>query len=631
MTSRISFFKLTHNEWKRLGWLTAVQFLAFGLLIPFRLLISLAMAQNGMTGTTPEQILYSSVGFRKETDIILIIGFGIVCALCVFEYLHSQEKLDFYGSLAIRREMLFFVKFTAGTMTFAAAYLASQILSAVVGAVYGLMNATVLQEMAAAFVQGILFFLTSYAAAIVAVMLTGKILTSVLAVATFAGYGVLVWLIAAECVNVFFPALLLSDTWVGRMSVLEYSSPWILIFTWRPEGDSVRRGLTGMWPDMGSVCLFLVLPAVLVLISLALCRVRKTEAAGNALAFSWTEGLIKFLLALPAALLAGLFSHDSLLSPAWEICFIVLFGVLLCLIMEFIYRWDIRQIFAHKWHMAVTVAAALAVFLTMRFDAARINTYLPAREELAAISVRNPYSNFGYFDENGERISERKEILPLLETENVELLYPLAENGVQKFRESAGQKTAAFDSRLISVDLEYRLKSGRTVFRNYTVDYALYREIMEELLSDESYCRKFYPILTWDDTALEDAEDIYLLLAEDVTETLRTGRPESATDAIEYSRSAYEDVETTSEMLYWTPSRKQSRKLIEAYQKDLAENPCRPMDEGNLGTLHVWWKADPEGIQWTDSYPLTEGFARTENVLREIMKESAGPETEEDK
>lgn len=622
MTSRISFFKLTCSEWRKLGWLTAVQALAFGLLIPFRLLIDLATARNGMTSETPENILYTSVGFGKAHITAMITGLGILCALCVFEYLHSQEKLDFYHSLALRREKLFFVKYTAGAMTFVTAYLASQILAVLVGAIYGVRSAAVVQEMTVASLQGILFFLTSYAAAIVAVMLTGKVLTSVLAVATFAGYGLLLWVVAAECMGIFLPTLYLSGTWITRERVLNYSSPWTLIITWQPEGDSIRQGVTGMWPDLRSICLFLILPAALTLVSLALCRARRTEAAGKALAFQWTEGLIKLLLAIPAALLAGVFSYDNFRSPVWEICFIVLFGVLLCLIMEFIYRWDIRQIFSHKWHMAATVAAALIVFLGMRFDVAHVNTYLPAQEELAAMSVRYPYNEFSYFDENGEPISGWKEKLRLLETGQVELLYPLAENGVQRLEKNSGERPAA-DSRVTQVSIEYRLKSGRIVFRNYLVDYSLYRETMEKLLSDEAYCRKYYPILTWDDAMLENAEHIYTLLPEDLQETLGVSRPESATDVVMYSMSAESGIESTSYMTYCTLSGKESRKLIEAYQKDLAENPGGLIDADSFGTLNIEWRKDLAGQYLADEYPLTEDFTRTKKALLEILAEEA--------
>ena len=117
MTSRISFFKLTIDEWKKLGWLTALQTLIFFAIIPFRLLMSLAMEKRN--GEVPlADVLYKNVGFDKRLTTVTIVAMGILCALAVFSYLHSRKRLDFYYSLAIRRESLFLVKFTAGAMCF---------------------------------------------------------------------------------------------------------------------------------------------------------------------------------------------------------------------------------------------------------------------------------------------------------------------------------------------------------------------------------------------------------------------------------------------------------------------------------------------------------------------------------
>lgn len=145
MTSRISFFKLTVNEWKKLGWLTAVQALVFALFIPLRLLLPLALEKK-IKARSLTDVLCENVGFDKTLTTVMIVAFGILCALAVFSYLHSRKRLDFYYSLAIRRDTLFLVKFTAGAMTFAAAYLANQLLAILVGAIYGVMSATIVQE-----------------------------------------------------------------------------------------------------------------------------------------------------------------------------------------------------------------------------------------------------------------------------------------------------------------------------------------------------------------------------------------------------------------------------------------------------------------------------------------------------
>ncbi len=649
MTSRISFFKLTIDEWKKLGWLTALQTLIFFAIIPFRLLMSLAMEKRN--GEVPlADVLYKNVGFDKRLTTVTIVAMGILCALAVFSYLHSRKRLDFYYSLAIRRESLFLVKFTAGTLTFVIPFLANQALAILIGALYGVMSAAVVQEIVVSSVLGDLFFLISYSAAALAVLLTGKTLTSVLAIGTISVYLPMLWLVFCGYQELFLPTLIPDGgTYLGgayriyRMSrrmMLERSSPWVMLIVWHPEGAAVRSGLTGMWPDMGSICLFLVLPAVLTALCLALCRVRRTEAAGKALAFGWTEGLIKILLAVPVACMVGLPVYEELNSVVWEVCFVVAFGVLACVIMEFIYRWDIRHALAHKRHIAVTVALSLTVFLLFRLDLSRINTYLPEKEELAAMSARCPYSDFNYYDEDGERIDSEREILRLLETDRIDLLYPLAENGIQNVRE------AKFNE-FVKLNMEYRLKSGKTVCRSYTVDYDLYKKAEQELMKDEEYQKRYYPILGWDDAQLENVTSAWVLLPPEMWEKFEQEAKEptansdadgkaaaettgDAEEGEESADGAEKGTESSVEVGYDEYAHvmngmsfygEAGRALVRAYQQDLAESDGILPDSDSVGAITVAKKTQGQGQELYDEYALRSDFTHTMEVLQKAYTE----------
>lgn len=129
MTSKISFTKLTLDETRKLGWLTAAQLLVFLMLLPLRMLIVMASCRNStsMAGDpaviTKTFCLNTGAGHLENTVFILIAG--VFCALIVFSYLHSARQLDFYHSLAIRRNRLFAVKYLSGALTFVTAYLIS--------------------------------------------------------------------------------------------------------------------------------------------------------------------------------------------------------------------------------------------------------------------------------------------------------------------------------------------------------------------------------------------------------------------------------------------------------------------------------------------------------------------------
>ena len=125
MISRISFSKLTWDETKKLTWLGAFQFLLFFFLIPFRMLLILTLRNTENSWQemqTPLETMAGQMGFGHIENTVFILGAGILCALVAFSYVHSQVKLDFYHSLALRRETLFAVKYLAGFLTFAIPY-----------------------------------------------------------------------------------------------------------------------------------------------------------------------------------------------------------------------------------------------------------------------------------------------------------------------------------------------------------------------------------------------------------------------------------------------------------------------------------------------------------------------------
>ena len=101
MTSKISFFKLARDEWKKLTWVTALFGIIFGLLLPFRMLIIMAGESryldtiHGTNLARLSRYYWEQLGFGHWEVTIFVIAAGAFCALCAFGYLHSPVKLDF--------------------------------------------------------------------------------------------------------------------------------------------------------------------------------------------------------------------------------------------------------------------------------------------------------------------------------------------------------------------------------------------------------------------------------------------------------------------------------------------------------------------------------------------------------
>lgn len=598
MTSKISFSKLVRNEMRQMTWLTAIWGLLFGLLIPFRVLMVMAVryANSDAGRYLIAENFYAQVGLGQLANVVFILIAGATCALCAFSYLHSAVKLDLYHSLALGRERLFAARYVSSALTFGIAYLVCQLLAILIGVFYRVFSWHLLFEMAVASLQGILIFLCSYSAVLLAIMLTGKMLTTIFAVGVFGGYIPLVCLMVIGLRSIFMTTGLGESYYdVIEPGILKCSSPWAFSITQALEGK--KQGITGMIPSLGSLCQLLALAAFLTAVSLILYRIRKTEAAGSALAFQKTEGVIKLMLCVPVAILAAMIANELFESVVWEIIFMILFGTLACMIMEFIYRWDIQQVLQKKGHMAATILIAAVVFFPIRMDVLGYNTYLPEKEDLAAMAVRDIHLNIRYPGVTGsDRYSGRyaRQVLDYLETEEFDGLYRLAECGVDHVRNHAWTGNVTY------ISLKFRTKRGKETYRTYEVEEELFLEVMDELIQKQGLRELYFPILTW------NGEDIQRNVIQ--AGLYQTGDMEED-QVSSYSPDDYSYIEVPLE---------DRERVVKAYCEDLQ----------NISWEDIWLAKSylrfmTDQVSWmTEQYPLTESFENTLAVLKEIRRKA---------
>ncbi len=555
MTSKISFSKLARAEMHQMNWLLAVQMVAFVLVFPFRTLMVMAIRQNeqvqyGVATYSAAEEYARTVGLGHIENTFVILCAGILCALAAFAYIHSQTKQDFYHSLALRRENLFGSKYVSSVLSFVFPYVISQLLVILVGLFYQAVTLKVVLEILLASVQGILFFLCSYAMTLVAMMLTGNFLTTVLGIGMFGAYLPIMRLIVVSFQEVFWNTSITDYADSTFYVQMKWTSPWAWCMYATGRKHSGTIGATGQVPGIGDLCQLVAIAAVLTLIALALYRVRKTEAGGRALAFSPLEPVIKILVMVPVSLVAGLIANQLMESVAFELLFILLFGALSCMVIEFIYRVDIRQVLAHKWQFAIGAVIACAIFFAFRFDVSGFNSYLPAAEDLETMSVSNYFGTYVAYDEEGGIVYSSSLIqrLDAIEWEDFDSIYQLAAEAVEIEKGHAADEDLGQD--YTYVYFKFHLKNGKEAYRCYRVNTERFNEVMDGLLQDEEFLEMYYPICTWDEGIMSKVTDIYAWFYGYDEETL-FGEPDEDTedaDAENMDAEAAEDADAGSEL-----------------------------------------------------------------------------------
>ena len=570
MTSKILYFKFIESDIRHRGWLAALTAVLSFLLMPVYALITLdTMKQQSSGGdqslewisnVLPQML--SGAGRRPLTVFILVIA--VICAVTGFSYLHSREKQDFYHGMPLSRMQWFMISYTGGLLIFLVPYLLFGFGTMLVGYASGLMTGNVPGLCITALLGGILGFLICYHTSILAMFLTGRIVTGVLASLVLLVYGTVIISLFDGLATQFFA------TWYNMIhfgdKIQDYSSPAMLY-------TKVLAGLTYR-PVSLPLTIFSVLAALLLLgAALILYRHYPAEAAENAIAFRTLAPVIKILIAVPTSLFISLFVTSLQLqdSKRWIIIISIMAVIILCMLIEFIYHRDIGKVFSGKISSGISVSAVIVILCILQLDLSGYDTYLPKENKLDNMSVyADPFSGYFIYPESLQAVFYDQLTAKNAAITDYAPLYQLADSGIQNTQNKITPKTVDYESSsfdYLNISVRYGLKNGKDIYRKYAVDRTELLNTLSQLCESETYRKELFPVfhLNKEDVLRISVQDLY------------------------YQHTAL------------PLSRDQQDQLLEAYEKDvLAVNVADLQYESPLGELIVEL---PNEFSAEDSYP----------------------------
>ncbi len=503
MTSKKLFINLLKDDAKKRSWLWVLSFLYFCLVLPGMALDSMQAQSELVNGETTRQF-YLSVLSQNEQNLPALLGvaaFSVACALSGFSYLYSKSKLDFYHSLPVKRSMFMAVQYVSSFLLFfipAVLGLGEELL---LGVVFGVSDGEVLLSAVGTGCVYCLIFCFLYLLSVTAVMLTGKLLVSMMAIVALLGASSLVAWIYEMFQTTFFQTYYLQRE---KREFLQYPSPYTLVQEISEKwSDYVRNGLR---EDCPGGLLFLLVVGIFLLVGINawLYQKRKTEAAGRAIAFEKASGLIEFLVVVIASLGVGIylkmFSYTQ--SNLWFFGGIVAGVLIFTALMDFIYSMDIKAILKKPVQMGLSLGTAVIIALIFQMDLLGYDTYLPAKDRISSMSVANyalsnVYQQVQYFSEEESSslvAMGDRQILDSYQMTEFEDIYTMAECGQYHAAEAHPEN----DSQNISVDIRYNLNSGRSIYRTYWIDREVFEDCAERLYQKPGFKRAMYPIFQKD-------------------------------------------------------------------------------------------------------------------------------------
>lgn len=522
MTSKSSFSDLMRENIKRRYWSAALSLLLFFFIYPVGAMFSSAAALS------EDELSYAEMRLGREAalamarsrlladwktmvsaDNVMIVFIMLLLAAALtfsgFRYLHSKQQTDFYHSLPVSRTRMF-LAVNLNSLLIAAV---PMLLMNVIGAVIIQVNTGSASCVPYALKESLFilfFFLLFSMTALLALLLTGNLIVGLL------GFGVFLWLGPVFVTTIFwmqdrFFRTAWTDNFLNNR-ITQYSSPFALFI--KVDGS----------PAWQRALIALAAAAVLFCLNLFLARIRPSEAAEKAMAFPKSEAPVKFAVVVTVGLVGAMMFSELRGSLGWAL-FGMVCGVLVthCL-MEIIYRFDFRNLFARKLQLLACFLLTLGIFSVFRFDLAGYDRWIPAEDKVAGAGLFSdsvePYyyqmtavpvlkGNDGSHWIAQERSRTIEGLLSEMELSDLDAVRRAAELGVAALNSSGERFTAeptaewqgAMDAAHYgAVTICWHLKSGRDVLRTYYMDLTPLRDELDRIQADPAFRKALYPVLS---------------------------------------------------------------------------------------------------------------------------------------
>lgn len=602
---------------KRRAWTFVLCFAALFLAVPTMQLISLSSMQKAvdnavLRGGTAETVarlennmrasFASGIGF-SEFFVCIMALFAVLFAVQGFAFLYDRRKMDLYMSVPVSGPKRFGMIWTNGVAAFGICYFINLILCWFAGAAFGVMGAELMADSLLAFLVNMLAFAAMYQIALLAVMLTGNVLTALLGCGVLFFYEYALRYLVSGLKSTFFVSYCEADA--SRALGKYWISPFIgyLQFCERIWYDSgVIAGYYGneKWCGqlMGEVFLLALSVVAGGLLVYLLFRKRKTESYGCAIAFPPMKSLLEPLLLVPFAAGVGvLVSRSADNQNFFLFAGTVIAALIGHAVIQLIYERELKAAAGRRGLAVTCVAAAVLLLCVFRFDLTGYDRYIPGREKIESICVtlERDYNSFGRENLGRQGYWDKNASTDLLEGMNsqdastidavLEMVSVWQESGwwgSEKYSAAQEDEKSAFQDAGCYV-VRYNLKNGRTVYRRFYADGNVTPDALNTVLRDPAYRNIRYQILSGEfEQALEKMKIVY---DDGIQEFL-------------YTLDAKELLEAY-------------RKDFEAYDYQLISNglPCGrliftlPAGNGNAGSDGKWY------------YPVYGSFTATNELL----------------
>lgn len=406
MTSKNLFFKMVRQDFRKRVWCPILIFITYFLGLEVRLLMTMDKYLKAAGRHSHGEYYYD--GFRDAATFVRESFFGrgaaeisvvtcavaLLCGISGFAYLHSRTQLDTYHSLPVSRTQLFWSRYVSGILQFFFPFVIHTLICAGIAAGRGAFSMGTVPALTSYIGLELVIFVTAYAVAVLAVVLTGNIIVSILGTIILFAYSTIIDLLTSLLFDRFFETYI---TYGNRIDLGLSEKIWcfspmsmLLRLFSRPDNLTMEAAKKFYKYDTSYVWVMIAAAVIYSLAAYILYRKRASEAAGGSIAFRAAEPVIKTLIVIPFSFFVAVFfgeiSPDAA-SDSWFLFGLIFGFALLCILLEIIFRLDIRGALMHKKQFLFNAACTALLFVVLRYDMTGYDTYVPADAQLQSCAV----------------------------------------------------------------------------------------------------------------------------------------------------------------------------------------------------------------------------------------------------
>lgn len=611
MTSKISSVNLLKESIKRNLAFAVLLIVVFFCYFPVGGLLLLNTVSYAEERTDWLMWQLARYGSRNVLLLAVTVFVAVLMGILQFSYLHSQRKIDFYHSLPVKREKLFLIQYAAGILIWLVPYAVNSLIYWFLCTIRGMDGLGI--QMLKGFAIHIICYLLTYSCMIFSMMLTGKLFAALAGALVISCYAPGMYFLFDSLMSTHF------STFTGLemgTDAVKLTPAWIFF-----GGGNYLLSKSAVFPVRMALAVVLTVLLITIL-CICLYRRRRSEAAGNAMAFEPAARVIKFLIVVPGTLVCYLFlrvaSDDNIL---WGIFGLVLGLLIFSTLVEFIYCMDIREIFKDKWQLLFTGAICLAIVAEFCFDLTGFDKWLPKAEEveMAEISMDGiPLDGYRYMNDPPHVNSLVNKENVRIGEENMENLLELVKHSGEMagFENTAGENDGVVNWRgatyytdeeqvlyVCRLDVTWHLKNGKTKKRGYSISKKIWEEYFKEIWKDPEIQEECYPFLK--------AEEENIL-------EIRTGN--HLYDTVYSSMGNWKEcVDNTQEMEYTGDKGEFLAALKEDFRNTSVPNFYDQPKETDMDIMITY--RDQDQKEYWEYLTITDDFPKTKALLRKSAEE----------